>query len=176
MRWPIVFLFAASAAWAQSGSGAAPANPLVMSSKVFYMNAKQDILRSADKMPEAKYSFKPTDSVRTYGQILAHVADGQYEFCGAAAGNHDMKGVEQKAKTKADIVAALKTAFAYCDAIYDKMTDAQAEQMIPAFGGAKISRLSMLDFNVAHTMEHYGNLVTYMRIEGLVPPSSESRR
>lgn len=176
MRWPIVFLFAASGAWAQTGSGVAPANPLVASSKVFYMNARQDILRSADKMPEAKYAFRPTDSVRTYGQILAHVADGQYEFCGAAAGNHDHKGIEQSAKTKADIVAALKTAFAYCDAIYDKMSDAQAEEMIPAFGGIKISRLSMLDFNVAHTMEHYGNLVTYLRIEGMVPPSSESGR
>jgi uncharacterized damage-inducible protein DinB len=149
---------------------------LVSSSKVFYLNAKQDILRSADKMPEDKYAFRPTDSVRTYGQVLAHVADGQYEFCGAAAGNHDEKGIEKSAKTKADIVAALKSAFAYCDAIYAGMTDAKAAEMIPAFGGAKITRLSMLDFNVSHTMEHYGNLVTYMRIQGIVPPSSESQR
>lgn len=172
MRWPIIFLLAASGAWAQTGAS----NPLVSSSKVFYSNAKQDILRSAEKMPESKYSFKPTDVVRTYGQILAHVADGQYEFCGAAAGNHDEKGVEQTAKTKADIVAALNAAFAYCDAIYAGMTDAKAAEMIPAFGGAKITRLSLLDFNVAHTMEHYGNLVTYMRIQGIVPPSSESQR
>jgi uncharacterized damage-inducible protein DinB len=175
VRWPIVFLLSATGAWAQTG-GSSASNPMVASSKVFYENAKRDILRSADKMPEPKYAFRPTDSVRTYGQILAHVADGQYEFCGAAAGKHDQKGVEQTAKTKADIVAALKTAFAYCDAIYSGMTDAQAAEMIPAFGGAKISRLSMLDFNVAHTMEHYGNLVTYLRIEGLVPPSSESQR
>ena len=115
--------------------------------------------------------------MRTYGQVLAHVADGQYEFCGAAAGKHDEKGVEQTAKTKADIVAALKAAFAYCDAIYAGMTDAKAHaEMIPAFGGIKITRLSMLDFNVSHTMEHYGNLVTYMRIQGIVPPSSEARR
>jgi uncharacterized damage-inducible protein DinB len=149
---------------------------MVTSSKVFYMNAKQDILRSADKMPEDKYAFKPTDSVRTYGQVLAHVADGQYEFCGAAAGKSDEKHIEQTAKTKADVVAALKSAFAYCDAIYAGMTDAQAAEMIPAFGGAKITRLSMLDFNVSHTMEHYGNLVTYLRIQGIVPPSSESRQ
>lgn len=180
MRWPIVFLFVASGAWAQTGSGGAPASspadPMIQSSKVFYLNAKRDILRSADKVPEAKYAFRPTDSVRTYGQILAHVADGQYEFCGAAAGKHDQKGVEQTAKTKADIVAALKTAFAYCDAIYAGMSDAQAGEMIPAFGGIKITRLSMLDFNVAHTMEHYGNLITYMRIQGIVPPSSESQQ
>jgi len=172
LRWPIVFLFAASIALAQTG----PANPLVASSKVFYTNARQDILRSADKMPEEKYGFRPVASVRTYGQVLAHVADGQYEFCGAAAGNHDQKGIEQSAKTKAEIVAALKTAFAYCDAIWAGMTDAKAAELIPAFGGAKISRLSMLDFNVSHTMEHYGNLVTYMRIQGIVPPSSESRQ
>ena len=111
-----------------------------------------------------------------YGQVLAHVADGQYEFCGAAAGNHDEKGIEKSAKTKTEIVAALKAAFAYCDAIYAGMTDAKAVEMIPAFGGAKITRLTMLDFNVSHTMEHYGNLVTYMRIQGMVPPSSESQK
>ena len=172
MRWPVIFLFAAAGAWAQTG----PANPLVESSKVFYMNAKQDILLSANKMPAEKYAFKPTDSVRSFGQVLAHVADGQYEFCGAAAGNHDQKGIEQSAKTKTEIVAALKAAFAYCDVIYGGMTDAKAVEMIPAFGGAKITRLSMLDFNVSHTMEHYGNLVTYMRIQGMVPPSSESQK
>jgi uncharacterized damage-inducible protein DinB len=172
VRWPIIFLFAASGAWAQTGS----TNPMLDSSKVFYANAKQDILRSAEKMPEDKYAFKPVDTVRSFGQILAHVADGQYEFCGAAAGNHDQKGFEKSAKTKADIVAALKTAFAYCDAIYAGMTDAKASEMMPAFGGAKITRLSMLDFNMSHTMEHYGNLVTYMRIQGIVPPSSESQR
>ncbi len=149
---------------------------MMSSSKVFYSNAKQDILRSAEKVPEDKYAFKPVNTVRTFGQILAHVADGQYEFCGGAASKHDDKGVEQSAKSKADIVAALKVAFAYCDAIYAGMNDAKAAEMIPAFGGAKISRLSMLDFNVAHTMEHYGNLVTYMRIQGIVPPSSESQR
>ena len=178
MRWPIILLLAASGAWAQSGAvaPAAVANPMLASSKVFYQNAKQDILRSADKVPEDKYSFRPADSVRTMGQLFAHVADGQYEFCGAADGKRDMKNVEQSAKTKADIVAALKTAFAYCDAVYAGMTDAKAAEMMPAFGGIKISRLSMLDFNVAHTMEHYGNLVTYMRIQGIVPPSSESRQ
>ncbi len=178
MRWPIILLIAASGAWAQTGASnpTGPVNPMVASSKVFYQNARQDILRSAEKMPEDKYAFKPVDSVRSYGQVLAHVADGQYEFCGAAASKQDEKNVEQTAKTKADIVAALKSAFAYCDAIYAGMTDAKAAEMIAAFGGAKITRLSMLDFNVSHTMEHYGNLVTYLRIEGLVPPSSESRQ
>ncbi len=172
MRWTIILLLAASGAWAQTGAD----NPQVASSKVFYTNAKQDVLRSAEKLPEDKYAFKPADSVRTFGQVLAHVADGQYEFCGAAAGNHDEKNVEQTAKTKADIMAALKSAFAYCDGIYAGMTDAKAAEMVPFIGQLKITRLSLLDFNVSHTMEHYGNLVTYMRIQGVVPPSSEPRK
>ena len=172
MRWPIVFLLATSGAWAQTGAS----NPFLESSKGFYSEAKEDILRSADKVPQDKFGFRPTDSVRTMGQLFAHVADGQYEFCGAAAGKHDDKNVEQTAKTKADIVAALKAAFAYCDAVYAGMTDAKAAEMVPAFGGTKITRLSLLDGNVSHTMEHYGNLVTYMRIQGMVPPSSESQR
>ena len=168
MRWPIIILFVASTAWAQAGGN----NPLVESSKGFYSMVKQNILRTAEKVPEDKYGFKPTDGVRTIGQLLAHVADGQYEFCGAAVGDHERKDFEQSAKTKAEIESALKTAFAYCDAIYAKTTDAKAMELMPGFGGQKITRLSMLDFNVAHTNEHYGNLVTYMRIEGIVPPSS----
>jgi uncharacterized damage-inducible protein DinB len=178
VRWPIIFLFAAAGAWAQTGAAnpTGASNPLVASSKVFYSNAKQDILRSADKVPDDKYAFKPIDTVRSLGQVLAHVADGQYEFCGAAAGKHDDKKIEETAKTKAAIVAALKSAFAYCDDIYAGMTDAKAAELIPAFGGAKLTRLGMLDFNVSHTMEHYGNLVTYMRMLGMVPPSSESQQ
>jgi uncharacterized damage-inducible protein DinB len=178
VRWPVIFLLAASGAWAQTGASnpTGATNPLVESSKLFYLNARNDILRTADKVPDDKYAFKPAPTVRSLGQVLAHVADGQYEFCGAAAGNHDQKNIEQTAKTKADITAALKAAFAYCDGIWAGMTDAKAVEMIPAFGSFKATRLSMLDFNVSHTMEHYGNLVTYMRIQGIVPPSSESQR
>jgi uncharacterized damage-inducible protein DinB len=169
LRWPIILVLAAPGAWAQTGSD----NPLVASSKVFYSGVKQNILRSADKMPEDKYAFKPADSVRTFGQVLAHIADGQYEFCGGALGKREMKDFEHTAQTKADIVRALKTAFAYCDEIYAGMTDAKAMELMPGFGGQKISRLSMLDFNTAHNSEHYGNVVTYLRMQSIVPPSSD---
>lgn len=172
MRWPILFLLAASGAWAQTGAS----NPMVAGSKIFYEMAKTDIMRSAEKVPEDKYSFRPAPTVRTIAQLFGHVADGQYEMCGGAAGKDDEKHIEQTAKTKPELIAALKTAFAYCDDIYAHMTDAKAAEMVPFDGGGKITRLAVLDFNVAHTMEHYGNLVTYMRIEGIMPPSSESRR
>ncbi len=166
-----IVLFSATA-WAQS----APANPLVASSKALFEIVKSDIVKTAEQVPEAMYSYKPTDGVRTMGQLLAHVADGQYEFCGLAQdGKPQMKGVEKTAKTKADIQQALTAAFGYCESAYASLTDADAPTLMPVFG-RKMTKLGIMDFNIAHTFEHYGNLVTYMRMNQLVPPSSAPRK
>jgi uncharacterized damage-inducible protein DinB len=153
-----------------------PANPLVTVSKNIYAISKNDILGSVAKIPDDLWSFQPTKDVRTIAQLFAHIADGQYEFCGVAAeGKSVSKDIEKTLKTKAEIVPALKDAFAYCDAAYAKMTDAGAAELV-GFFGMRITKLGAMDFNTAHTMEHYGNLVTYMRINGIVPPSSEPRQ
>ena len=168
-------LLSALVLFAAVASAQAPANPLTLVSKNIYAMAKKDILGSVDKVPEEMWSYQPTKEVRTFGQLFAHVADGQYEFCGVAVdGKSVSKDIEKTAKTKAEIVPALKDAFAYCDAAYDKLTDATAADMV-SFFGMKITKLGAMDFNIAHTMEHYGNLVTYMRIKGIVPPSSEQQ-
>ena len=166
-----VLLFAAAAS-AQD----APANPLVTVSRTIFTISKGDILGSAAKIPDDLWSFQPTKEVRTVAQLFAHVADGQYEFCGVVAeGKSVSKDIEKTLKTKAEILPALKDAFAYCDAAYAKMTDADAAVLV-SFFNMKITKLGAMDFNTAHNMEHYGNLVTYMRIKGIVPPSSEPRQ
>lgn len=150
----------------------APTNPLVSTSKAMFAISKTDVLRSLDKVPDELWSFRPTPDVRTFGQLFAHIADGQYEFCGVADGKSVSKNVEKSLTGKAEIASALKEAFAYCDATYDKLTDANAAELATFFG-RKITKLGVMDFNIAHNMEHYGNLVTYMRLKGIVPPSSE---
>jgi uncharacterized damage-inducible protein DinB len=82
--------------------------------------------------------------------------------------------IEKSKTTKADLVQALNDAFAYCDKAYDGMTDAHAADIVKFFG-RDYAKLAVLSFNSAHNNEHYGNMVTYMRIKGLVPPSSEAR-
>jgi uncharacterized damage-inducible protein DinB len=151
-------------------------NPLVGTSHGFYGLIKGDVLASAEKVPEADYSFRPTPDVRTFGEILGHIANAQFMMCGIASdGKPVSKDFEKTAKTKAEIEAALKEGFAFCDAVYAKMTDADAATMVPFFGH-QVTKLGMLDFNIAHSFEHYGNLVTYMRIKGIVPPSSTPRK
>jgi uncharacterized damage-inducible protein DinB len=150
-----------------------PANPLTSGTKMIYGMSKSDVLKSAEEMPEANYSFKPIDSVRTFGELVGHVADAQYEFCAPVVGDGAKSPEVEKNKTsKADLIASLKTAFAYCDKAYAGMTDAHATDMIKFFG-RDLPKLSVLDFNNTHNMEHYGNMVTYLRIKGLVPPSSQ---
>jgi len=148
-------------------------NPLSTWNKAVYARVKAILLRSAEKMPEENYSFKPADTVRSYGQLVGHVADAQYLFCSVALGekNPDLK-IEQRKTSKTDLIAALNAAFAYCDKAYDGMTDASAVQTIKLFGN-DTPRLGALTVNNMHDLEHYGNMVTYMRMKGIVPPSSE---
>jgi uncharacterized damage-inducible protein DinB len=153
--------------------GVAAENPLTSWNRIAYARLKNILARSAEKMPEENYGFKPVDTVRSYGQIVGHVADAQYLFCSLAMGE---KGpgldIEHTKTSKADLIAALNTAFAYCDKAYGSMTDASAVQTIKLFGN-DAPRMSALIVNNMHNMEHYGNLVTYMRMKGIVPPSSE---
>jgi uncharacterized damage-inducible protein DinB len=148
-------------------------NPFSASNKHGYERTTGILLRSAEKMPEENYSFKPVDSVRSFGQIIGHLADAQYLFCSTASGEKNPGLNIEKTKTsKAELVAALKEGFAYCDKVYDSMTDAASTQMVNFFGN-DVSKFAVLSVNIGHNMEHYGNLVTYMRMKGIVPPTSE---
>ena len=148
-------------------------NALSAHNRMLYAGVKATLLRSAEKMPEESYNFKPTDAVRSYGQLVGHIAESQYFFCSAALGEKNpARKIELTMTAKADLVAALKEAFAYCDRAYDGMTDATATQTVKLFGG-DTPKLSVLNVNNVHSALHYGNLVTYMRMRNIVPPSSE---
>lgn len=151
-------------------------NPLSTSAKFVYTIVKGNLTKAADKMPEENYSFKPTPEVRSFGQLVGHVADANYSFCSAAGGEKNPGLNIEKTKTaKADLVAALKESFDYCDKVYNGLTDAAASEKVKFFGRESV-KLGVLMFHSAHADEHYGNEVTYMRLKGIVPPSSEGRR
>jgi uncharacterized damage-inducible protein DinB len=168
MKFIAITLFAAATLAAQS-------NPIVSTSKTSYAAVKNEVLRTAEKVPEDLYSWRPTPEVRTFGQLIGHEADGQYELCGPAAAKPVNKDIEKTVTGKAALIAALKESFAYCDAVYAGMTDADAGKVITMFG-QKMSKIGAMEMNTAHSNEHYGNLVTYMRLKGIVPPSSEPRK
>jgi uncharacterized damage-inducible protein DinB len=149
-------------------------DPMSKETKGLYTTVKSDILKSAEKMPEANYSFKPSPEVRNFGAILGHLVDDQYFFCSAAKGETKDSKAEKEITSKAGLIEALNAAFAYCDSAYDGLTDAKSATMMK-FGRGQRSLSGILNFNVAHDFEHYGNIITYLRIKGLIPPSSEKQ-
>jgi uncharacterized damage-inducible protein DinB len=158
-------------------------NPLSAGAKRTYGVIKGYITRAAAKMPEENYSFKPTPDVRSFGQLVGHIADANYGFCAAAAGEKPPEGgfepgavsIEKTKTSKADLEKALAESFVYCDKVHGAMTDSAGAAMVKFMTG-DMPKLSILEFNTHHDFEHYGNIVTYMRLKGLVPPSSEQQR
>lgn len=135
---------------------------------------KNNVIKAAEKMPEESYGFKPSHDVRSFAQLLGHIANAEFNFCAAVLGEKNPSGanIEKDKTTKADLVASLKEAFGYCEKAYASMSDDKINETAK-FGQGERSKFGVLAFNNAHTNEHYGNIVTYMRIRGFVPPSSE---
>jgi uncharacterized damage-inducible protein DinB len=138
-----------------------------------YNTVKNNLLKAADKMPDADYAFQPAPEERSFGAWIAHVADAQTNGCSRALGTPKTPNAASKT-TKADLVAALKDSFDTCDAAYAALTEANANDPIQTFRGPT-PRLASLAGNVAHDNECYGSIAVYLRLKGIVPPSSEPR-
>jgi uncharacterized damage-inducible protein DinB len=157
------------------GTPAAAQTALTQGEKQTYELIKGNITKSAEKVGEELYSFRPTPEVRSFGELIGHIADANQMICATAVSGAPAKEKVEKVKTsKADLQKALADSFAVCDAAFAGMTDAKGAEMVKFFGGER-PRLAVLSFNTAHDFEHYGNLVTYMRLKNIVPPSSEKR-
>lgn len=148
----------------------AQTNPMIAENKGAYTNVKNNLLKAADKMPEDAYSFKPTPEVQSFAQRIAHIAN-QIGTCSAMTGERKTSDANNKT-AKADLVAALKASFDACDAAWDSMNDKTAVEMIAGRGGQR-TKLSVLIGNTTHDVEMYGYLSVYMRLKGVVPPSSD---
>jgi uncharacterized damage-inducible protein DinB len=186
MRTFILPLCVIAVVLAGSGrAGAQNANPLSRGANFNYRIIKSFVSRAADKMPQDHYSFRPTPDVRTFAALVGHLADANYRLCSVAAGEQrpPLEGIEKSQTTKADLAQALAASFEYCDKVFGAMTDSAGTTIVKFSAGGEgarvpieLPKLSVLAFHTQHAFEHYGNIVTYMRLKGLVPPSSEPRR
>jgi uncharacterized damage-inducible protein DinB len=165
------FSVAAASAAAQNPETAA-ASAAVSTSRQLWQQVTGNITTVAQELPESLYAYKPTPEGRSFGQLIGHVAGSQYLFCAAALGEAERAedAIEKTTTSKAALVAALKASTEYCDRAY-RQSDANAATATQLFGQAQ-SRLFALASNAMHNAEHYGNLVTYLRLNGIVPPSS----
>jgi uncharacterized damage-inducible protein DinB len=177
-----VFVLIAAAAACAAPAPPAPPPPAPPSTAVLdsvrmqHEAMKGYITKSLEQVPEKLLSFQPTKEVRTMGQLFGHIADGNYLFCSASSSEAaPASPVEKTMTTKADLQKALAESFEFCDRAYAALNDqtGAAEAIIAPINNMKTTRLGALTFNTAHNSEHYGNLVTYMRMNKMVPPSSQ---
>src|SRR5580692_1416696 len=162
---------------------ATPANPLSTWLRTAYTNNRNNIVRSAEKMPEENYGLRPgaQEEVRTFGQQVGHVANFNYLWCSQAKGEKNPNAGTnlEKLTTKAEFIKAATDAFAYCDAVYAALTDASGTEMVDITqeNGRQTRnlRMALLILNYGHNNEIYGSIVTSMRIKSIVPPASEPR-
>jgi len=163
-----LLLFMPAVSFAQS------ANPMTANAKIQFGALSGFVVRSAEKVPEDLYSFRATPDVRSMAELFGHVADAMFSMCSAAAGTKPPRtGIEKTVTAKPELIAALKEGISHCNGVYDAMTDQKGSTETVPFYFGPTPRLSVLYFVVTHTYEHYGNLVTYMRLKNIVPPSSE---
>ena len=169
---------------AQTPAPPAPTLDIAGSLKLQHQNIRRNLAAAAEKMAEADYNFRPqgvAPEVRTFGQMVAHLVAANYSYCAAAKPEPAPKHAanDKEMQPKADLVKMLNESLAYCDAVYDAQTSASINEMLkrPGPNNTTLERARgiALISNLAHNNEHYGNLVTYLRAKGIVPPSSEGR-
>jgi uncharacterized damage-inducible protein DinB len=163
----------------QAPRAADPDPSAVASMRELWQTSRDYVLAAAEQVPESDYAFKPTPDVRTLGQLFAHVAGSQRMLCAMALGERN--DFSPAGTTKAQIVAALRASNDYCARAY-ATSDADAMKLAPpsdsisaSLFGTSRTRFYVLAVNAWHDNEHYGNIVTYMRIRGMVPPSSQPK-
>jgi hypothetical protein len=149
----------------------AQTNPVVAEQKTAYTNNKNNLIKAAEKMPEEAYSFKPTPEMEAFGARMIHIAN-QIGTCSAMTGERKPNPAAGKT-AKADIVAGLKASFEACDAAWEIMNDKTAIEMVAGRGGQQSSKLSGLIRNTTHNTEMYGYISVYLRLKGVVPPTSD---
>ena len=159
----MVMLAGASLSYAQSSLSA--------ELKKGYDEIKSAIVKAADEMPEADYNYTPGPGSRTYGATTLHAATVQAAICGMASGKQAPR-FDQSKTGKADVVAAVKAAFDFCDPIYAGVTDADATKLVKMFGRDR-TMYGTLDFGLIHSNETYGSMAVYLRAKTKVPPTSQ---
>ena len=188
MRKTSFFMLAVCLGVTTTASAQAPPPPPTLDIagflKLQHQNIRRNLAAAAEKMPDADYNFRPQGAapeVMTFGQLIAHLVAANYSICASAKPETAPKHTanDKEIQPKADLVKMLNEALTYCDVIYDAQTSTSINEMLKRTGPNNTTleraRGNSLINNLTHNNEHYGNLVTYLRAKGIVPPSSEGR-
>ena len=153
-------------------------NALVSEAKFPWTVVRDNLLKMAEKMPAENYSFRPTPEIESFGQRVAHIAGANLFICQGVMGQQTTPRPRPSTTSKPELIALLKQASAACDAAFDSLTDTSAMEKIDSHLGGPFppeptrTKLATLNNMVRHSNEMYGYMCVYLRLKGIVPPSS----
>lgn len=175
--WQLALLASLAAAPAAAQGQQSSADPLTGALKRQFDGVARNNKEAAEKMPEDKYSYQATKEVRTFGGFVGHIANAQFATCARAKGvDNPNKEDFEKVTGKAALVKAITASNEFCASVFNAANDKWMLETITqgqAPNQMQVPRAAILSANTSHVNEHYGNIVTYMRLNGLVPPSTE---
>lgn len=155
----------------------ATANPVVWSAKMFYRRESKNMIAAAEEMPADKYSYHPTAGQWTFGKLVSHVAQSNGGLCSALSGTPAPAALHvSDTASKADLIAGLKASFDFCGSALDGLTDAKLGDTITLFRGAHMPRAAALLALTADLPDHYSQMASYLRLNGMLPPSAQPRK
>ena len=153
-----------------------PATSFLAATRATWDNTRTLLLGIADSVPEDKYDFKPTPAVRTFREILIHLIGENYTFFSRVSGDNLGSNARfDTLKSRAEIMKALRESYDYDARVWAGLTEEKALEMVPGRGGQPTQRWAAILATIQDNMNHYGNLVVYLRLNGIVPPRSASR-
>lgn len=153
------------------GQPSAAQNSLLAPVKAQWESTRNLVTGIVGQVPENLYDFKPTPEVRSFREQFTHLIGENYRFMAQAAGEQapiDMSTID-KIKGRDEIVKALAASYDYGAKVWAGMDDKRAMEMIPGRGGQQQMRLAPILLNIVDNMDHYGNLVVYVRLNRMVP-------
>ena len=180
LRFPVttallaVLAFATVSAAQQAGDQAPKILTLSGEMLQGYQGVQRNLVEAAEKMPEAHYGFKPTPEIKPFGQLVVHAALMQFRMCSMLKGEPSPRKDEKEdaVRTRAEAIALLRASTAYCDPLVTPMTDAAMPELVTA-GEMKVAKGLLPTSLIAHGMEMYGTMAVYLRLKGIVPPTTE---
>jgi uncharacterized damage-inducible protein DinB len=154
----------------------AAANPVVWSAKMLYARASKNMIAAAQEMPEDKYSYHPTAGQWTFGKIVSHIAQSNGGLCAALSGASAPAALQvSETASKAELVAGLQASFDFCGPVLDSLTDAKLSDTITLFH-RPMPRAAALLVLTADLPDHYSQMASYLRLNGMLPPSAEAKK
>jgi DinB superfamily len=141
-----------------------------------YQSVQRNLVEAAEKMPETSYGFKPTPEIRPFGQLVAHAALTQFSTCSLLKGEPSPRKDEKEEapRTRAEAIALLKASTAYCDPLVTPLNDTTMSEMVKT-NDMQVAKGLLPTSLISHGQEMYGTMAVYLRLKGIVPPTTERR-